>query len=183
MNSSPKKLTLHVSFDADQVSGKLNWGFWPPSRPDDGTHAGAILMAGGEQLHLRVTGNGSVDSRFAGFDIVDCCLFTRPQVMCAGPAYPRTQFAAPSPFVGVTGASYMLPLEFSTDAPAASGHGYLSIVKHWDKTLSVSSTPGRWETSFMITVHIYRVAADAPEARVFFFDPEAEVGDGGHPSD
>lgn len=184
MTSSPKQLKLRVSFDVDQISGKLNWDFLPRSRPDFGPHAGAILLPPGEHLHLEVIGNGKCASGYLSFEIVDCCLFTRPQVVCTGPAYARTQFAPPSPFVGLPGASYALPLKFTTqEGPHEQIDNYRSVVKHWEHRLTVGNTLGRWETSFIMTVHITRIGQDTPEARVFFFDPESEVGDGGHPSE
>lgn len=178
MISPPEEVKLKVSFDIDQVSGNLDWEFSPRSHPISGRHAGAILLQPGELLHLEVDGNGSADSGFQAFKIIECCLMTRPQVTQIGRGLP-TLFSAPTPFAGIDRASYAFPLDFDCGALRTQPDGSLRMVQHWNGQLLVDQPPGRWDMSFLITVLIDR-GADEPLWRVFSFDPESEVGDGTH---
>ncbi|RZT04560.1 hypothetical protein SAMN05216319_3654 [Duganella sp. CF402] len=178
-------VTLRVSFDAEQISSKLNWVFIPESRPNFGTHAGSILLAHGEVLTVEVVGNGLVKpGGFSGFELTECCLFTRPQVTQVGKNVP-TMFAPPSPFLGVKGACYIFSGQSERgSAPPplqAAPEKWLTVVETLSDQLVVGPSDGRWEMSFMLTVSIQWNGA-ASTNRVFYFDPESEVGDGGHPS-
>jgi len=178
-------VTLRVSFDAEQISSRLNWVFIPESRPDFGTHAGSILLDHGEVLSVEVVGSGLVKpGGFSGFELIECCLFTRPQVVQLGGSV-RTAFAPPSPFVGVKGACYTYSGKTRPGpAPAAlpgATEQWLTVVETLSDQLTVGDSDGRWEMSFLLTVSL--LWHDAPSTRrVFYFDPESEVGDGSHPS-
>ncbi|MES2073434.1 MAG: hypothetical protein V4488_23980 [Pseudomonadota bacterium] len=189
MNEDNLLTTLSVSFDVEQISPKLNWAFHSPidnpslaSKPVPGPYAGSIYFNQGEILMLHVIGSGSKLSNFSSFQIVDCCITTRPQVVYAeNPSRPK--YAPPSPFLQAIGATYPLNLDFSSHLEKELlGSTRRRISQRWKDTLNVGHTAGRWDLSFNVTVRIFRGPSEAPELRVFYFDPESEVGDGTFPT-
>ena len=172
-------LLLTVSFDAQQVSSRLDWSITPRSEQPDNRNAGQLLFHKGQHLGLEVIGYGSAESGFCGFKLVDCCIMTRPQLVRIGHKQ-APLFAHPSMFKGVEGATYQLPLDFTDGQQPGPGADPRQFVKNWDHCLEVAEREGRWELSFMLTVHLHGVP-DKQARRVFYFDPESQVGDGTMP--
>lgn len=174
----PTEVHLTVGFDADQTSDQLAFGFessdgGDPNHPT-GLFAGEIHFREGEIFHLAVTGSGR-PATFRSFQIVDCCLITRPMIVNAGENR-TTRYAVPSPFTQAIGASHALELDFTssmTHTPELR-----LVTQHWKRTLDVGNTPGRWDMSLLLTVRIFRGEDRPDDIRVFSFDPETEVGSG-----
>jgi hypothetical protein len=173
---------LKVNFDADQLSSLLRYRLErpaaaaaaaePPPEPDDGMYADSLHFGPGEQLSVRVVGGGGPG--FAGFQVVDACFITRPQVLLRTVDF-GTQFAPPSLFVQSLGATLALGLDLDAGVPVVDPDGYLRVAQTWKSTLDVVGVAGIWELSFVLTVRILR--GDGSEhLRVFSFDPESEVG-------
>jgi hypothetical protein len=183
------EVILEVAFSVDQLGSDLRHTLArvtpdaPDPQPDSGVHAESLYFAPGEQVRFKVTGRGAVGNRsaadaFVSFQIIDCVLITRPRVIQMAAGLP-TLYAAPSPFLQATGASYPLALDF---APTASGllpDGVRTVTQQWKHSLNVGFNPGLWELSLVLTVRIMRGAGAITEMRVFSFDPEAEVGGNG----
>lgn len=171
-------VTLTVGFDADQISDQLAFQFTSrdggrPEHPT-GLFAAEIHFNKDEIFHFAVIGTGKLE-RFASFEILDCCMVTRPLVI-AGDAK-STVYAAPSPFKEPGGASYPMA---GFEILKRGEHDGLRVTQTqgWKQTLTVSHPDGRWEMSVYLTVRINR-PHHASEVRVFMFDPESQVGAGG----
>lgn len=174
-------LILRVSFDAQQVSSLLDWTFTPASQAKGNASAGSMQLYGGQVLQVEVTGFGSVASGFSGFDVVDACMLTQPQLVRLGGNQPAL-FAAPSMFEGVRSATHHLHGRFNDVATPAPVAGTVCRAKVWDGSLAVATQAGRWDLSLVLTVHLHGVP-QAQAQRVFYFDPETQVGDGSIPGD
>lgn len=176
-----KNVTLTVGFDIDQTTDALSHHFHSRDHghpnPITGLYAGEVYLREGEHFHLKVKGGGP-SGELASFQILDCCLVTRPHVISTGPGLP-TRHATPSPFLQAIGASYQFPLDFSTEVSDNLEQRYRVITQHWKHTLDVSHSRGRWDLSLVLTVKILRGPVLLPEIRVFSFDPEGQVGPGG----
>ncbi len=177
----PEPMVLQVSFDADQISGQLDWKVLPNCEPLTGRHAGAILFEPGAELGLEVTGYGKPYGDFQSFQIVECCIITRPQVVQIGSKNVPVRYAAPSPFVQGIGASLALENDFDPLPPVIDPDGTRAITQRWKHQLNVNQAPGRWNLSFLLTLRMLRGEGQVQETRVFYFDPESEVGDGSNP--
>ena len=177
--SQPTDVTLTVGFDADQIGDRLASSFASSDGPDPnhrtGLFTGEIRLCEGERFHLTVLGSGRPDT-YRSFQIVDCCLITRPMIVSAGEGR-TTRYAPPSPFTQAIGASYALPLDF-TSSMTEKGPDLRLVTQQWKRTLDVGNTPGRWHLSLLLTVRIFRGEDRPDEIRVFSFDPETEVGSG-----
>lgn len=171
---------LRISFDADQESEELNYVTLrktPPTpnpQPNQGGHADSLYLAAGEQLGIQIVCSSAMQHGFASFQIVDCAILTRPQVVQRGPGV-KTQFASPSPFLQAIGAWCPLALDFQASVEE-SANGALVVTQQWKRTLDVGYSGGFWDLSFVMTVRITRGAGAVDEVRVFSFDPECEVG-------
>ena len=174
-------LILSVSFDAQQVSSFLDWEFTPASQARGNASAGALQLYSGQVLQVEVTGFGSVASGFSGFDVVDACMVTMPQLIRLGCKLPAL-FAAPSMFEGVHSATHHLRGHFTNVDTPPPVTGTVRRAKVWDGSLTVAAQAGRWDLSFVLTVRLHGVPADQAH-RVFYFDPETQVGDGTLPGD
>jgi hypothetical protein len=184
VNTDPKAVLLKVSFDVSQTSDALDWEFLPNSRPTKGNHAGGILFQPKEKLFLEIDGIGSDKSGFSGFDIIECCLITMPQIIQIGAKLPL-KYAAPSPFRDVPSAVFSFPHDFQegvVPAPSEIVNRERQFKQTWQGDLVVAEAPGRWELSFVVTVRIHYGSTQPSELRVFSFDPETEVGEGSVPS-
>ncbi|HYD82215.1 MAG TPA: hypothetical protein VEC06_20615 [Paucimonas sp.] len=174
-----ENVTLTIGFDADQISDQLSFKFTGdggarPMHPT-GLFAGEIYFNEGEILHLEVLGGGNKE-RFSSFQVLDCCMVTIPQLSAYSPGV-LTRHAPPSPFVQSIGATCKLPLDFSVDVEYPRPD-YRLIKQSWKHTLDVGTTLGRWDLSLVLTVRIVRGPLMQEEVRVFYFDPEAQVGTG-----
>jgi len=179
-HATKKNVTLTVSFDVDQGTNSLSFHFHSNDHehpnPTRGPYAGEVYFCEGEVFHLKVKGGGKIDS-FCGFQIVDCCIVTRPKVILVGPGL-KTRHAAPSPFLQVLGACYQFPLDFSSERKDDPEKNLREVTQHWKRTLDVGYSRGQWEVSVTLTVRIERGPLHDPDIRVFHFDPEGTVGPG-----
>ncbi|ELX09924.1 hypothetical protein Jab_2c20080 [Janthinobacterium sp. HH01] len=174
---------LSVSFDADQSSSNLNWSLTEAggnARPSRGAAAGAVQFYQGESVFLQVAGGAAASSDFSAFQIVECCLVTRPQMISCGPGVP-TRYATPSPFLQSLGASYVFENDYTATVSEDTPGGYRTITQIWKRSLDIEHLDGSWELSLNLTVRILRGQAALPELRVFRFDPEVQVGNGTRP--
>lgn len=174
-------LILRVSFDAQQTSSLLDWAFTPASQAKGNASAGALQLYGGQVFQVEVSGYGSAASGYSGFDVVDACMVTQPQLVRLGGNQPAL-FAAPSMFDGVDTATHHLGGQFDDVATPAPIDGTVRRSKIWDGSLTVALAPGRWDLSFTLTVRLHGVPENQSR-RVFYFDPETQVGDGSLPGD
>lgn len=184
------RVLLELHFDADQNGSDLSHSLRritpgaPDPEPSTGVHADSMYFAPGEQVSLRVTGHGSAgtgvpaDRKFVSFQVIDCVIITRPQVVQRGEGVP-TMYAPPSPFQQAVGACYPLELDFSPSLNGLSHAGERTVTQTWKRTLDVAITPGLWELSLVMTVRITRGPGSVTELRVLSFDPETEVGGNG----
>jgi hypothetical protein len=172
--------TLTVGFDVDQISDQLAFQFTSsdggqPTHPT-GLFSGEIHFTKNEVLHFDIVGIGKL-ARFTSYEILDCCLITRPLVI-AGDAK-HTHYAPQSPFIEPVGASYRIA-GFETLLQELQPDGlHRKQVMGWKETLTVANPDGRWEMSIYLTVSIVRPGDNSPRVRVFMFDPESQVGAGG----
>jgi hypothetical protein len=196
-------MLLQANFDIDQIGETLEWRFSRKDgdgNPITGRYAGGIYFTVGEKMYIHIQAINK--NRFKGFEVLDCCLITRPQIYVTGPEV-RTIFAPPSPFIGndrvqVNGASIDVPArQFvrQADADAEASYfgeltrqdgagvdpdGFFTVEQVWDNHLEAGKFTGRWEISFVITVKI-TLEDGKSHKRVFSFDPEGEVGNGINP--
>lgn len=180
-------LILKIWFDVDQTSAQLDHTIeraraTPKSTPDpepkDGKHAGSIYFETGETLGLQVIGSGTIASKFTSFQIIDCHIISRPQIIQCGTDV-TTKYAAPSPFLQAVGPCHKLDLNNFSATRHTVGHTELVITQDWGHTLQVGHARGRWDLSFMLTVRILRDPGAVEDVRVLWFDPESEVGTAG----
>lgn len=182
MIQDDQTIVLSMSFDVDQNSDNL---FWELKKPDTdpsnddsttqyGTGAGAVRFFQGENVMLEVKGGGARADGFTSFQIIECCLITRPKVVIAGTGIP-TRYASPSPFLQSIGSSYVFENDFFSHVDDKDD--YRTITQTWKRSLNIEHTNGTWELSLNLTVRILR-GFGAPDIRVFRFDPEVQVGNG-----
>jgi hypothetical protein len=174
------KATLRLRFDVDQHTDQLQADVYrdssntPNPNPEEGAFAGTLSLFQGEQVNVRIIGTGSRDGGFKTFQVIDCAIIARAGIVERS-ADGDTRFAPPSPFTQAIGASYVLERNFS---------GFVNplntvereIVQDWKGSLDVGLSSGFWKLSFALTVRIIRGAGAVDEVRVFWQDPEAEVG-------
>lgn len=183
MTNKSTAMHLEASFDIDQVSDQLMWRFVRFDEHGEKIHgkeAGMINFTVGEKFYVNVIA-GNVNP-IAGVKIINCVLITKPFIYQCGPEQP-TIYAPPSPFNAdklgaIVGACVTLPAEQFKPGPADDVAKYYRKVQHWDGCLTVGGFEGRWDISFVLTVQIAR-ADGVNELRVFSFDPEGEVSNGG----
>lgn len=175
-------IVLSMSFDADQHSDNLVWELKQPnldSSSDDsttqyGVGAGAVKFFQGENVMLEVIGGGASADGFTSFQIIECCLITRPKVAIAGTGL-ATRYASPSPFLQSIGSSYVFENDYLSNV--SDNDNYRTITQRWKRSLNIEHTDGTWELSLNLTVRILR-GYGPPDVRVFRFDPEVQVGNG-----
>lgn len=184
------QVILEVMFDVDQVSTDLDHTLAritpgaPDPQPVTGAHADSLYFAPGEQMCLKVTGNGRIgegvaaDDAFVSFQIVDCAIITRPRVVQLAAGLP-TRYAAPSPFQQAGAAVYPMALDFAPTFIDMEPDGVRSVTQHWKRTLDVGLAPGLWDLSLVLTIRVMRGAGAVDQLRVYSFDPETEVGGNG----
>jgi hypothetical protein len=191
MTKKATAMILEANFDIDQIGGKLEWSFSRKDgdgNPIKGKYAGGIYFTTGEVMRVRVKAGSW--TKLTSFKVLDCTLITLPQIVELEPKK-KAKFAPPSIFVSTTapapeikviGASINLPgNEFEESVgPLPEPGAYSEISRQWDKHLTVGQTEGRWELSFVLTVRVEQ-EGKAPCERVFYFDPETEVGNGVSP--
>lgn len=200
MKKNPSAMLLEANFDIDQTGETLEWRFSRTDgdgNPIEGRYAGGVYFTVGEKMFIRVKAGSKVKpdkkTPFQSFEVLDCCLISRPQICQSGPDVP-IRYALPSPFVAGTppgeigtnleamGASINLAAnKFKAREAKPHDPDYYQVTQVWDDHLTVGGALGRWELSFVITVSIMRTDGTS-YPRVFCFDPEGEVGTGIVPS-
>lgn len=184
------EVRLELNFDADQITSDLTHRLVrvspdaPDPAPRTGSRADSMYFAPGERLSLHITGYGAASvpeapgKEFVSFQVIDCVIVTRPQVIQRGRGL-ETQYAAPSPFLQAVGACYPVELDFTATAGGLLENGARSVTQSWKRTLDVGLNPGCWQLSLVLTIRIMRGQGTVHELRVLSFDPEAEVGGNG----
>lgn len=173
-------MQISVRFDIDQIGNQLDYTFSSSdesAQPKEGRYSGGVYFCQGQHVYFDVTGSGSKDSGYTSFQVVDCCIMTRPKVNQAGGGMP-TRYSPPSPFLQAIGATFPIALDFSSIVTLERERPYRHIRQDWKRSLNVAHTGGHWEISMLITVRILRGDTASPELRVFSFDPEGSVGGG-----
>ena len=182
MIKHPTPMLLKTQFDIDQVSDVLAWKFVRRDghpEPDHGKDAGMINFIVGQAFHVQIEATSRC--KFKGFDVLDCCLITRPFVYSCGPKQP-TVYAPPSMFTSkllghVVPATLSLPGKDFEQVRFDLPEHVHKVVLEWTDHLTVGNFLGRWDMSFVLTVKI-RLEDGTTSVRVFSFDPETDVGEG-----
>jgi hypothetical protein len=185
MTQEDEYIVLSIGFDVDQRSDNLVWELKRPNLDTSdldsvaqyGIGAGTVKFFQGESVMLEVKGGGARTGEFTSFQILECCLITRPKMIITGTGLP-TRFATPSPFLQSIGASYVFENDYFSNVSDVDD--YRTITQTWKRSLNIDNTDGGWELSLNLTVRILR-GYGAPEVRVFRFDPEVYVGNGTYP--
>lgn len=188
-------MTLAARFDVNQVDDGIDWEFSDIDFATNREHASLdqcwnrdIEFWAGQNFRIAVTASDKEQTGFESFEVVDCCLVTRPRIIRCGPGL-RTWYAPPSLFVDDSGKQLgaicqIEPSAFTAlgDSNEQSANGR-RITLLWDGNLNVGPYNGFWELTFYITVSIKRIGEDTAQLRMFYFDPETEVGNGTNPPD
>jgi hypothetical protein len=186
-------MTLTARFDVNQVDDGIDWLFTDlnsaigSDRTQENPHWNRdIEFDAGQEFRIAITASDKDNTGLESFEVIDCCLITRPQIICCGPGV-RTRYAPPSPFSSAEGEergalfriapSAFIPLGTSSDSIEKAR----KITLLWDNHLTVGNINGFWEISFYVTVLIKRAKEEAAQLRVFYFDPEGEVSNGSDP--
>lgn len=167
-------ITLNVEFDIEQDSQRLVWSFNGPEgkigRTDAGLESGLLAFQPGDTVTVSIVAN-SFSGRLESVSIIDCHLLTRPVLQSWAEPAPGT-YPLPSPFFVPGGAAGSVTsfLPVSGNSPTARQQRFTGT------TLQVAN-PGRWQTTFVMTVAI-GLANGGTTYRVFTFDPECQVSTG-----
>lgn len=185
-------MALSARFDVNQVDDGIDWLF------DDINSLGVaersqedmrwnrdIDFSVGQEFRIAITASDKEKTGFESLEVVDCCVITRPQILCCGKGV-RTRYAPPSLFTDGSGARlgalYRIdPSAFSVHSTGIDPEKGRRVTLLWDGHLTVGPFNGFWELAFYVTVAIKRVHEEAAQLRVFYFDPEAEISNGMDP--
>jgi len=185
-------MTLTARFDVNQVDDGIDWRFadLDPSGGTDRTPTDLhwnrdIDFSAGQGFRIAISASDKDKTGFETLEVVDCCVITRPRILCCGPGV-RTWYAPPSLFVGnggeQLGALYRInPSQFSVHSTGIDPARGREVTLLWDGHLTVGPYNGFWEISFYVTVNIKRAGENSAQLRVFCFDPEGEVSNGMDP--
>lgn len=185
-------MTLTASFDVNQVDDGINWVFADLDSAININHSlkephwnRDIDFSAGQDFRIAITASDKDKTGFESLEVVDCCLITRPRIVSCGPGM-RTHYGMPSLFVDESGkqlgALYKIdPSAFSVHSTGVDPAKGKRITLLWNKQLSVGPYNGFWDISFYVTVRIIRAGEQLEQLRVFYFDPEGEVGNGTSP--
>lgn len=187
-------MTLTARFDVNQIDDGINWVFADldstiseePS-PIEAQWNRDIEFSAGQEFRIAITSTDKDKTGFEALEIVDCCLITRPRILSCGPGQ-RTHYGPPSLFASSSseqlGAVYQIaPSAFTVHSSGIDPQKGKRITLLWDGHLTVGPYNGFWDLSFYVTVRIKRADGQADQLRVFYFDPEGEVGNGTFPPD
>lgn len=194
-------MALTVTFDVNQIRPRVNWQFSQVKKPagntdePQGSWRNNIQFIPGQQFRIELVMQNFYDKPLTSVRVIDCCLITRPQIRSCGPGQ-TPQFAPPSPFVSASlapmGALVSIPpdefqpaakplVPVPPEAPIPpGGKSGVNHVLIWDGHLVVGSVQSHWDLTFYVTVGIERAPGQI-DYRVFYFDPESEVGNGMDP--
>jgi hypothetical protein len=173
--TAAEKYLIRVSFDADQVGGVLVWravdaATHKNAYRDQGRFAGSLHFDDGDEVTIELVGLG-VLNEFVAFEIVDASVVTLPHSSVAG-------VSAPSPFA--TNHAVIALQGWSKPTVVANPIDQRVEISRSAAALTVAQASGRWEMSLVLTVELVwlRAGQERRELRVFYVDPESEVGTG-----
>ncbi|OFA02610.1 hypothetical protein [Duganella sp. HH101] len=186
-------MTLSGTFDVNQRSDRMDWEFLDigavPGQPPQpgGEHWNSdVFFSAGQSFCIALTATDNQLTGFQSFQILDCHLITRPQILRCGKDE-LTLYAPPSPFVDAAGDTLnaVCPIAGTDFLPLSSTqpNGSTQQTMLWANSLTVGGINAHWEMSLYITVSIQRAWSEQQQLRVFYFDPESEVGNGTTPPD
>lgn len=188
-------MTLTARFDVNQIDDGIDWTFADIDSATSTDRESAnscwnrdINFDAGQEFRIAITASDKEHTGFESFEVIDCCLITRPRILRCGPGV-RTFYAPPSLFVDDNGKQLGALYQIEPTAFSALGAGIESSEKGkritllWDGHLTVGPYNGSWELAFYVTVSIKRAHKDAAQLRVFYFDPEGEISNGSDPPD
>lgn len=185
-------MTLTASFDVNQVDDGINWVFADLDSAIGANQTSAephwnrdIDFSAGQEFRIAITATDKDKTGLESLEVLDCCLITRPRILSCGPGA-LTHYGMPSLFVGENGqqlgAIYPIdPSSFSIHSTGVDPKKGKRITLLWDGQLTVGPYNGFWDISFYVTVRIKRAGEQLEQLRVFYFDPEGEVGNGTYP--
>ncbi|MEM9300982.1 MAG: hypothetical protein AAGE01_02665 [Pseudomonadota bacterium] len=181
-------MELKVAFDTHQVGRRLVWVFDENGKSAlamGGINSGSIYLAHGATFGIRILGIGR-ENHLKHFEIADCSLVTLPHRSSPheSKASPFSDTCATHLFsdwsqaenVQVPGAFHHHPHHGQLDGPE---HTKAYEVFSTD-SLTVIHETGLWDLSLTVTILMIGSEGDVVR-RVFFFDPEAQVGTGTDP--
>jgi hypothetical protein len=165
---------LNVQFDIGQASQQLNWYFSDArgkiNPKAGGAKAGLLAFRIGDSLGLSISADSEA-GQLQSVRVVDCTLVTLPLANpweMEKPGY----YPMPSPFYKVDGSSGVMTSFMPVTLAQASSRQHI-----FTGTPVTFTSLGRYKLTFMITVAITE-ANGATSHRVFYFDPECDVGTG-----
>ncbi|WP_312487388.1 hypothetical protein [Massilia timonae] len=185
-------MTLTARFDVNQIDDGVNWVFADLDSAIEALHSPIeaqwnrdIQFSAGQEFKIAITASDKDKTGFESLEVVDCCLITRPHILSCGPNQ-RTRYAPPSLFASSSsqqlGALYRIePSAFTVHSSGIDPAKGKRITLLWDGNLTVGPYNGLWELSFYLTVRIKRSGDETEQLRVFYFDPETEIGNGTFP--
>ena len=162
---------LDLATNADRAAAEVNWN-------------GDITFSTGQEFRIAIVASDKDKTDFESLEVIDCCMITRPNVLSCGPDA-RTYYGPPSLFIDPDGeqlgALYRIdPSAFSVLSTGLEPEKGRRVTLLWDGHLKVGPYNGLWEISFYVTVRIRRTDG-TDQLRVFYFDPEGEIGNGTYP--
>lgn len=160
-----------MQFDIDQASQQLNW-YFSDSRGKINPKAGGLKsgLLSGDTLGVAITVDSEAGQLLAA-RIVDCNMITLPRANTwemEKPGY----YPMPSPFYRTDGGSGVI----TSFMPVTPGPATTHRQTFAGSPVTIVNK-GRYKLTFMITVAITDVSG-ATSHRVFYFDPECDVGTG-----
>ncbi|WP_313171616.1 hypothetical protein [Massilia oculi] len=185
-------MTLAARFDINQVDDGIDWLFTDINsienveRTTGDPHWNRnIEFSAGQDFRIAIIAGDEGKTGFESLEVIDCCLITRPRIISCGPNV-RTWYAPPSLFSinngNQLGALYRIePSDFSVHSNGIDPAKGRKITLLWNDQLTVGPYNGFWEFSFYVTVNIKRAGEETGQLRVFYFDPETEIGNGTKP--
>lgn len=185
-------MALTARFDVNQIDDGINWTFADLESAIEDTPSpvevqwnGDIQFSAGQQFRIAITASDKDKTGFDSLEVVDCCIITRPHILSCGQDQ-RTYYAPPSLFASSSsqqlGALYRIePSAFTVHSSGIGPETGKRLTLLWDGHLTVGPYNGSWEISFYLTVRIKRAGDQSDQLRVFYFDPEAEIGNGTFP--
>ncbi|CAN7413193.1 hypothetical protein LJR289_002549 [Pseudoduganella sp. LjRoot289] len=168
-----RNVTLTVTFDIDQDSQLLQWGFEADGKPltGEGVETGLLAFKRQDKIELVVQAK-SKNNNLKQVKIEDCYMITTPRAFTAreNPEH-AGEFPEPSPF-----GDHSAVVSFGQ----GTIEGTVSKAQWQSDVIPECTNLGRWDMSLIMTTAISRTGDSAchPERRVFGFDPECEVGSG-----
>lgn len=185
-------MTLAARFDVNQVDDGIDWIFTDINSVEEVDSPSCdphwnrnIEFSAGQDFRIAIVANDHEKTGLESMEVVDCCIITRPRIISCGPGV-QTRYGPPSLFVNNNdtplGALYQIdPSAFSVHGSGIDPAAGRKITLLWDGHLTVGPYNGFWELSFYVTISIKRAGQDSAQLRVFYFDPETEIGNGTKP--